>query len=89
MPVWKVEDVCSWLKCEKMPPNVIEAFANAAITGQGIIDGITDEDLQEMGITIRVLRRSILTALRTLIAANGLIFFFSFKISFLIEVLYI
>jgi hypothetical protein len=71
---WDVDDVCTWLKSKKMTAAVIEAFTENVVTGRIILDGITDEDLQDIGITTCMLRRSILLSLKELVAQDSLLF---------------
>jgi hypothetical protein len=70
---WDVDDVCTWLKTKKMTAAVIEAFKENVVTGRLILDGITDEDLQDIGITTRMLRRSVLSSLQELVAHDSLL----------------
>ncbi len=57
-----------------MPASVVEAFGNVGVTGQMIVNGISDDDLKEMGIALGVQRRAILAVLMTLMEEMKSIF---------------
>lgn len=65
LKTWEVDDVCTWLKTKKAPTAVVDAFTENGVTGQMIINGITDEDLRDMGIN-RLQRKSIAAMLMNL-----------------------
>ena len=54
------------LRRARVPAVVIEAFASNGVTGAMILDGITEEDLKEMGVSSNMHRRAIMSQLAAL-----------------------
>jgi hypothetical protein len=55
------------LKSKDIPSNVIEAFTSVGITGPMLLEGLSDDDLKEMGIAMGVQRRAVLALIKSLV----------------------
>ena len=62
--MWRVTDVVKVLQREGMPEKEVALFAEQAVVGQLLLDGLSEEDLQEMGVTVRLRRRAILALIK-------------------------
>ena len=62
--------VATLLKAQGMDDDIIRVFVKNAITGEIIVDGLSDEDLKEMSFTSSIQRRGIMGILK-LIISNG------------------
>jgi hypothetical protein len=58
--------VATYLQSQGISQTVIDAFKQNSVTGEIIIDGISKEDLIEIGITGSLLQRSVLATLNKL-----------------------
>ncbi len=68
-----------WATETKLAKAVIDAFEQHAIVGSILVEGLTDQELEEMGISSKILRRTTLANIKLLLD-KGKIFF---RISFL------
>ncbi len=57
---WKVADVLKWAKEEMLAKVVVDAFQEHAIIGSVLVEGISDQDLQDMNISSKIVRRTTL-----------------------------
>ena len=71
------QQVGKLLKARGMDDDVISVFVKNVITGEIIVDGLSDDDLKEMSFTSSIQRRGILGILK-LIMSNGWFNVFSY-----------
>ena len=71
------EQVATLLKAHGMDDDVIRVFVKNVITGEIIVDGLSDDDLKEMKFTSSIQRRGIMGILK-LIISNGWFNVFSY-----------
>ena len=64
------QQVGKLLKARGMDDDIIRVFVKNAITGEIIVDGLSDDDLKEMSFTSGIQRRGIMGILK-LIISNG------------------
>ena len=64
------QQVGKLLKARGMDDDIIRVFVKNAITGEIIVDGLSDDDLKEMKFTSGIQRRGIMGILK-LIISNG------------------
>ncbi len=64
------QQVGKLLKARGMDDDIIRVFVKNAITGEIIVDGLSDDDLKEMSFTSGIQRRGIMGILK-LIVSNG------------------
>ncbi len=64
---WGVDDVIKWAKQEKLAKIVIDAFEEHGIVGCMLVEGINDQDLNEMNITASIVRRATLAHIKRLL----------------------
>ena len=64
------QQVGKLLKARGMDDDIIRVFVKNAITGEIIVDGLSDDDLKEMSFTSGIQRRGIMGILK-LIVYNG------------------
>jgi hypothetical protein len=68
---FSVRHVCLFLRHREFSAKVVEAVSEAHITGALILEGITEVELAEIGITSQLLRRSIVLAFADLVRERG------------------
>jgi hypothetical protein len=83
---FKVCDVCTYLEQQDFPPEAVSAIRKAHVTGSIILggfhsprvicglmmrSGINDEELAEIGIQSKLLRKSIIQSFASLLQSKG------------------
>ncbi len=64
------QQVATLLKSQGMDDDIIRIFVKNAISGEVIVDGLSDDDLKEMSFASSIQRRGIKAILK-LIVTNG------------------
>ena len=67
--MWSVNEVVQVLKAEGLPQKEVELFAEQAVVGQLLLDGLTDQDMSEMGVAQGLRRRAILAVIKRVVGA--------------------
>lgn len=64
-------DLANLLRAEGQVEAVVRAFLDNGVTGEVVMDGLSDADLLEMGVASAIQRRSVLSVIRKLVDASS------------------
>jgi len=69
---WSFNDVATWLTCGHDMSHVSDLFRKANVTGDVLVQGVSDDDLIRIGVSEAFQRRAVLGAIDQLMIKRGL-----------------